>query len=251
VLPFGALCLGFLASPGFIVGARLSNYPAKMPLLVTMVIVALVSFLSLHVLQYFTDTFQGIPVHKFVGLGDYLKDSFTHSSMKVSYQGDAEPFNLGRAGFLLPLGDALGFATGMLGGFAMLRSIPHCPKCRVYFSIVSRGGARFPDENAFARFCASLPDQPFARLGALTHFHSSYSPMTAKDGEFAIHFAHKRCSGCQDQFVAEWCSMYSGGKHHLVPQLSKKYFLNKTEAAPAPAPAPPQQPAARFGRRVV
>jgi hypothetical protein len=247
IIPFGAICLGLLASLGFIAGARLSNFPARNALLGTMLIVALVSFILLHIIEYYTDSVGGISVHKLIGLGDYLKTIFTHGTMKLSHESDAHTFDLGRGGFILPLGNALGFMGGMFAGFLMLRAMPHCAKCRSYFDTVSRQSLTFRDDEQFIRFHQNLPSEPYARLDYLSHFNNGYSPAISKKGMWTFTLEHNRCPNCHDQFVTETSRIHTGKNYQIASDFSGSYFL--TRLAKDPLPAATFQPTVQFGRR--
>jgi hypothetical protein len=249
IIPIGALGLGMLASSGFVAGARISNFPAKTTLLVTMLASAAASFVMLHIIRYFTDTIGGIPMQNLIGLGSYLSDSLTHGSIKLSHDSSAEAFDLGKGGFVLPLGEFAGFIGGMAVGFFTLRKMPHCKKCRNYFDTVTSRSLKFRDTESFEHFFQSLPQESFARLGCLNRFETGYSPAISKKGMWTFSFKHKRCSSCQDQFVTESGCVYDGNNFQTLPFLAVSYFL--TQSSSPPTPAVSTQSVRQFGRRAI
>lgn len=121
ILPFGAICAGFFASLGFVFGAKAMGTEASPVLAIAMVASAAITFFAIYVLEYYAGNFHGVPLSQIIGLGDYLQLRLGHGSMKIGRGDYASTFDLGRAGFLLPLGNGLGFVGGYLGGFALIQ----------------------------------------------------------------------------------------------------------------------------------
>ena len=244
ILPLGAFLTGFVASIGFFIGGRISQYPPNLKLFALMMVAAIACVVGFDAMEYLVLAGVGGPLHA-LGLGDFLAYRFTHSAMQIGRSSHAQPIDLGSGGFLLPLGNLIGFAGGMASGFWMLRLIPRCAKCAAYFKIVKRGGIKFEDEHDVETFLQGLPQQPDERFRALERFETGILNNASGNGKWTFQFNLNRCPGCHDQFVREGCMFVDGKRTRDIKRFTLRYEVGTIRREPPPAPPRPQ-----FGRKL-
>lgn len=137
-IPAGALLSGFLAASGFFAGARLWHCRPSLPLLPTMVLASLGSYVMTHWLDYYYMRVEGIRVADYLSFFEYLRVATPHQSLRVHVAGvgmlGGRPMELGMLGYGYSALQVLGFAVGALATFAHLAASPYCDACQRYFS---------------------------------------------------------------------------------------------------------------------
>lgn len=138
VIPAGAMLSGFLAASGFLAGARLWHCRPSLPLLATMVLASVGSYVTIHWLDHRFMRIEGIRVADYVPFGEYLRVATSHQSLRVHLARvgtlGGPPMELGKLGYGYSALQVLGFAVGAVAIHAHLAASPYCDACQRYFS---------------------------------------------------------------------------------------------------------------------
>lgn len=156
VIPAGALLSGFLAASGFFAGARLWHCRPSLPLLATMVLASLGSYVTIHWLDHHFMRIEGIRVADYVPFGEYWRVATSHQSLRVHLARvgtlGGPPMELGMLGYGYSALQVLGFAAGALAIYAHLDASPYCDACQRYFSGKLKTVRYWADRNALQDF---------------------------------------------------------------------------------------------------
>lgn len=248
IIPIGTFGGGFVAAMGFVVGARVAEYPANTRLLIAMIVTGVVAGLGHHVFRYFTGIVDGVPLSQLFDFSTYMSTILAHASMQSGI-GGGSTHDIGRVGYLLFIGEILGFAGGMYCGHWVLKFMPHCDKCQNYFGTIFSRTINFANVTDLTSFLATMPEEPRGRVRIAemcTYVHPNF---ITKRGTYRWELRHRRCDGCGDEIVAESARMKGDRQFLGDARFRREYQLKGNIIKPRPA-VPLSAPVRTFGRRL-
>ena len=221
VLPIGAILTGAAAASGFFFGSLLFHVRPTRWLLAQVVVLAALSQVTIYYAEYlYSDR------RNDVGFLRYLHDYLTSTGLNIDF---FISFSTGRLGILGYALAAIHFAGFVVGGwyiFAILRNVPACPKCNLYFRTLSsrrQGFLVWKDFTAFyENFVRHPVDSPeFAQL----LLQSTPLGLNAPKGALAVQSDLRVCPRCAEQVVVQRVRSKEEKGWEWVPKLTRLVTL--------------------------
>lgn len=246
ILPAGALCLGMIGGAGFWFAARLVKRPATPGLKWIAALIAIAAAVGIRFLGYWSIEFGGVPIHDFIGFGDYLQATLGHARMDFTHGGrNMGSVELGQIGYLM---EAIQSACYALGSFVCVAALPPAVRCKRHGVMRERHwrNLRLP-AYSFEGFYQGLPAGPAERLAALDAAEPGND--VAPDGAIELHYRLAECEHCSMAALAESGKVHNGKYWVPFKPMTRVALFDRNRTA-APQPAAPVVPGPRgFGRR--
>jgi len=203
VIPVGAIGAGFVASSGYLLGAKAFGMRPTPRLLLSMVLISVGCYFLIHYLSYVTIEVQSQngahALREIMSFGDYL--DLMIRNMTIGRPGhDPDPKSaLGAFGYVFAVLQALGFCVGGLFLYFVLRNTAYCEDCQRYLVKQDRLDRYFAEQQDFQDAAGSFD----GKQAAVWHegLLGLGKPKAKKGQNFGIRLRRHCCKTCDYRFA--------------------------------------------------
>lgn len=132
IIPTGAIVSGMCAAAGYYLGAIVLNVRPSRTILFNMVFISITAYFTLHYLTYELIEVDGESLSSLIAFPDYMKFILTNMSMTLG-RGSSSATELGNAGYIFALLQVIGFASGGIACYFILKGKIFCDLCDRYY----------------------------------------------------------------------------------------------------------------------
>ena len=223
ILPVGAVLIGMGgASGGFLACKYFNIMPSKIDALFLTAIAAFTMFL-IYYLGYSTLVLDdGVLAKNAVDFSTYMEVVVTKAHMKVGRSLSSDTGEVGSFGYWLLVIRFIGVLIGAFAIFAILKELPLCDECNVYFKKIAVKENLLPNTEYAQNIYEKI------KRGTIEDYASALETTGKGDCDVKIDFTLMRCPKCHIEMVTEEFYVKNKDKNFIaVKELNGKTILPK------------------------